>query len=131
MKTPLAARSAARCFIASRSKAIFRMTRVQVSGTKREHSDNTNSQDRRAVFCASTGCCTEPGYRAGPYPLYTDPYSESLNRCPANPGPCASAAHDIQTRAISAAARPASNSDKYQSGFFFTTRQIEPIAIDI
>ena len=38
-----------------------------------------------------------------------------------------SAAHDIQTRAISAAAKPASSSDKYQSGFFFTTRQIDPI----
>jgi len=43
----------------------------------------------------------------------------------------ASTAQDIQTRAISAAARQASSSDKYQSGFFFTTRQIDPIAIEI
>ena len=42
-----------------------------------------------------------------------------------------SVAHDIQTRTISAAAKPASRSDTYQSGFFFTTRQIDPIAIEI
>ena len=42
-----------------------------------------------------------------------------------------SRAQDIQSRAISAAAKPASSSDKYQSGFFFTTRQIGPIAIEI
>jgi len=40
-----------------------------------------------------------------------------------------SADHDIQTRTISAAARPAIRSYKYQSGFFFTTWQIDPIAI--
>ena len=40
-------------------------------------------------------------------------------------------AHDIQTRTISAAARQASANDKYQSGFFFTTRQIDPIAMEI
>ena len=39
--------------------------------------------------------------------------------------------HDIQTRAISAPAMPAIINDKYQSGFFFTTKQIDPIAIEI
>ena len=37
----------------------------------------------------------------------------------------------IHTRTISDAAITASSSDRYQSGLFFTTRQIDPMAIEI
>ena len=87
----------------------------------------TTSNQRRGKSLIGGGELTRTGN-----PSKVSTCSGLVNRSQTNAGrPLHLRGHGIQTRAISANARPASSSDKYQSGFFFTTRQIDPIAIEI